>query len=254
MTDEEKLMKHIRTTLSDLATLRWHEDRYASLPLCVIDAVFSIGVNYESTTRTVKSWCKAQTPEWETHCPLRASLNPHSGYCISEFVGLLERHDFQALAAKIFDNRQRTSSRSGILKAEAVYRFAKILQDFRIETFDDTKDDQKNKQVLKIIKEIPGQGSGISFNYFLILAGSENLVKADRMVCRFIENALGKQVSQETVEALVVNACVKLREEFPNLTPRLLDNKIWNYQRRQARSKAQGACSAYCAPVLTGQG
>src|ERR1700687_3580138 len=40
------------------------EHFYASLPLCVIDAVYSIGVNYVATKRTVVAWAKAQSPEW----------------------------------------------------------------------------------------------------------------------------------------------------------------------------------------------
>ena len=36
---------------------------YASLPLCVIDSVFSIGARYESTRRTVIRWATAQEPD-----------------------------------------------------------------------------------------------------------------------------------------------------------------------------------------------
>jgi len=38
----------------------------------------------------------------------------------------------------------------------------------------------------RAIKTIPGQGSGLSYIYFLIVAGNEDGVKADRMVTRFV--------------------------------------------------------------------
>jgi hypothetical protein len=66
----------------------------------------------------------------------------------------------------------------------------------------------------------------------LILAGNQNGVKADRMVIRFVGNALGvRNVAPELAEELVRNASTVLRAEFPTLVPSNLDNKIWNYQR-----------------------
>ena len=53
-----KLVAHIRRTLDDLGTpLSDAAYEYTSLPLCVIDAVFSIGVRYESTENTVRDFC-----------------------------------------------------------------------------------------------------------------------------------------------------------------------------------------------------
>ena len=44
-----KLLQHIRISLPALGNATFSdEDYYASLPLCVIDAVFSIGVRYET--------------------------------------------------------------------------------------------------------------------------------------------------------------------------------------------------------------
>jgi hypothetical protein len=54
----DKVIAHIRCTLDDLSTPPSDAAyEYASLPLCVIDAVFSIGVRYESTERTVNDFC-----------------------------------------------------------------------------------------------------------------------------------------------------------------------------------------------------
>jgi len=40
------------------------EYSYHSLPLCVIGAVFSIGVRYRNAQNAVESWCVAQRPNW----------------------------------------------------------------------------------------------------------------------------------------------------------------------------------------------
>ena len=136
------------------------------------------------------------------------------------------------MANYVFRNRQRTSTRSGILKAEATFRFAKTLQHFGVETFADVLKSGLRYDLQQAIKAIPGQSSGLSYAYFLILAGNQDGVKADRMVTRFVANALGvRNVTPELAEELVRNASTVLRAEFPRLVPSSLDNKIWKYRR-----------------------
>jgi hypothetical protein len=120
------------------------------------------------------------------------------------------------------------------------------LRRFGIETFADVLRLGLRVSVRDSIRNIPGQTSGISYNYFLILAGHTDAVKADRMVTRFVADALGVQsVSQELAETLVREASTVLRPEFPKLVPSVLDNKIWKYQRDRdeiaARSCRPGA-------------
>ena len=71
-------------------------------------------------------------------------------------------------------------------------------------------------------------------------------MKADSMVRRFVANGLGrKSVAPEVAVQLVRSATVVLRQEFPNLVPSVLENKIWNYQRSQdakPKNQCQGDC------------
>jgi len=228
--DVEKLIVHIRRTLTDLSA-PWSgtEYEYASLPLCVIDAVFSLGVRYESTQRTVHEWCLKY--RWE-----ESRTKASSEHTTNDFLKILEAYGnrWEDIASEVFNNRQRTSSRSGILKAEAVYKFSKTLQLFGIQTFADILNLKSHDALGEAIKSIPGQASGLSFHYFLILTGYPNAVKADRMVRRFVANALGvHDVALEQAKDLVIAASKSLQSEFHNLTPSLLDNKIWKYQRDQ---------------------
>lgn len=187
MTDVDRLVHYIRQKLRDLnhglSTVEYH---YSSIPLCVIDAVFSIGVRYESTERTVQEFC--QTYGW----PM-ARRNDGTEKTISDLLAILQKYEnrWEEMANIVFRNRQRTSSRSGILKAEAVYRFAEVLRRFGIETFADAQRLGLQDSVRRAIAMIPGQSSGISYDYFLMLVGHTDHVKADRMVRRFVADALG---------------------------------------------------------------
>jgi hypothetical protein len=199
---------------------------YASLPLCVIDAVFSIGVTYTSTRNTVIRWCESQG--WDR---LRGPETTEQ--TIDAFVDRLRSQSADDLAITAFGNRQRTSAKSGILKAEAVLRFAEVLQAHGVNRLGDTDDPERNAAIEAAVRRIPGQASGISFEYFLMLAGSDQFVKADRMICRYVAAAIGKSaVSPSTARSLLLAAARSLQSIFSDLTPRALDYALWDLQRR----------------------
>jgi hypothetical protein len=227
------LLRYIKLKLIGLHEARLPDEYYyASLPLCVVDAVFSIGVRYESTRRTVRNWCDSQTPAWRMIDRSPRSEQRRSQHTLEEFLGLLKGRDFRSLAQREFNNSQRTSSTNGILKAEATYMFAVALHHAGINDFGDTQEMTRLEKVRPTIIWIKGQGSGLSFDYFLMLSGCDAHVKADRMVRRFVANALGTtDVSAITAQQLVLEACEELKAHFPNLKPRLLDYEIWSYQR-----------------------
>jgi hypothetical protein len=225
----DALIEHIRGIWPDLtALLPEFDDRYQSLPLCVIDAVYSIGARYESTERTVDDYCK-----W-------SHWNYQQEYTVKEFIALLDAFDgdWERLATEVFRNRQRTSSKSGILKAEAVYRFARGLQSCDIKIRADIPKEVEfdpPDRLVSAITAIPGQSSGISLKYFLMLAGYDGAIKPDRMVTRFVADALGRNdVTPDFAETLVLSAHKAIRSQTPGLTAAMLDYGIWFYQRRRS--------------------
>ncbi|MGH6994574.1 MAG: hypothetical protein ACREES_02680, partial [Stellaceae bacterium] len=113
-----------------------------------------------------------------------------------------------------------------------VYCFAKALLDIGIKTLGDTENTTRNDLARDKVCLIPGQRSGISFDYFLMLAGSDHFVKPDRMLCRFVSAALQRPIEPPEAQALVTRVADRLKQFFPRLTPRLLDYVIWSYQRR----------------------
>jgi hypothetical protein len=212
---------------------------YQSLPLCIIDAVFSIGVRYTGTRNTVSKFCR--------HCGLNETSqvrppNIATQLSIADFIAIYDRYGVTGMAEKIYQNRQRTSSDNGILKAEAVLEFARTLRRFEVNYFQDMGKVFENPDFEVAIKKIRGQGSGLSLRYFYMLAGSDDYVKPDRMLARFIESAIHRSLTIEESHDVIVGASKLLAEEYPHLTPRALDHLIWKYQRRQL------AIRAYAAP------
>ncbi len=220
------LAEYCKTHL-DLSTPRDANYGYPHLPLCVIDAVFSIGVRYTSVDNTLARFC-----DFAGISPT-GTLAPAEQLSTSDFILLHESNGLHSMTREIYQNRQRTSPRNSILKAEAVYRFAKTLAQFGAETLPDLPRIQGFPDFETEIKTIPGQRSGISLQAFYMLAGDENTIKPDRMVARFIEQATHQRYNPYQAIRLVIEACRTLQSDFPHLTPRSLDHLIWSYQQKQ---------------------
>ena len=235
--DLESITKNADRVLS-LADVHLTDDYYyASLPLCVIHAVYSIGVRYEGARRLVARYC-ARTDQLRVHVDRCSFPEKSQQESITVFCQRFEQVGLEGMTSDYFGNRQRTSARSGILKAEAVHRFAKVLQHFETEYFQDIAQLANSADFENAIRSIPGQGSGISLQYFWMLAGSDDLVKPDRMIIRFLETALDRKVNVPEALPLLRAVATVLSEKYLQLTPRLLDYAIWQYQRKPSSGAA----------------
>ena len=76
------------------------------------------------------------------------------------------------------------------------------------------------------IRRIPGQSSGISFKYLLMLSGIEGYVKPDRMIIRFIETSSGIKIKPEDCQSNLESTLMIMKQFGFNLTLRQLDNLI----------------------------
>lgn len=247
-TDGERVADKARKVLDLPQTRLGDEYYYHSLPLCVIDAVFSIGVRYAGVQNVVHRYCKHfDVPrlrlDFDELPPCAEQLS------ISALCQQFEMHGVAHMAEVVFDNRQRTSTRNGITKAEAVWRFAQVLRQHKFENLQDMAQAMPEAAVRAILA-IPGQGSGISLEYFGMLAGHVDRIKPDRMVLRFLEDVLQRTVSAAQALGLLKGAVQSLQSDFPELSPRLLDYLIWQWQ-RQAVPPALAAASTP-APVSVG--
>jgi hypothetical protein len=223
------ILEHCKNTL-DFTILTSDPQSYQHLPACVVDTVFSIGARYTSTSNTVMRFC--------TQLGLTVlGTNPRpptiQQFSLSDFLALYETASADTLARTLYQNSQRTSTRNGILKAEAVQRFGQVLQTNKVEYLQDVDRIIGQTSFEQAIQQIPGQRSGISLRYFYILTGSANHVKPDRMILRFIKTATGRLVSIDEAESAIRQACALLQPDYPKLTLARLDNIIWRYQQTQ---------------------
>jgi hypothetical protein len=240
LTDNEinKIADYFKKNIMDIKPLN-NEYYYNHVSLCVIDAVWSIGVRYQHVKNVVQRYCNKREL-----VPYRnKNLRDSSSYpeikqqeSICDFIKYVEGFSFEKLAVNIFKNRQRTSTINGILKAEAVVNFAKVLSKYDVNYFQDiTKKIENNKSFEIDIKNISGQKSGLSLNNFYILTGDENKITAGRMVERFLSGLTGRP--QDTINSLCA------QDAFERLllvlndnrieSVRHLDNIVWNYQRNK---------------------
>jgi hypothetical protein len=229
--DATAVAAHAERVLPLAAAVLGDEYYYQSLPLCVIDAVFSIGVRYAGTRRVVVRYC-----EFTRQRRIRTGRElppPAEQETMSAFCDQPEQADPAAMAERVYGSRQRTSTKNGILKAEAAARFAGALRAHGVECFQDVPRVADSARFEADIRAIPGQGSGISLQYFWMLAGSDDFIKPDRMVLRFLQAALSRPVPVREAATLMRAGCRRLAAKYPALTPRLLDHEVWKYQREQ---------------------
>ena len=195
---------------------------YGHLILCVIDSVFSIGVRYQSVKNTINHFCDYYKIE---------KFTKKNDLTNSYILQLMEQSTIDELTEMVFQNKQRTSSVNGIRKSQAVLLFLKTIIKYKVESFKDLDKILNNDKFENEIREIPGQKSGISLKYFFMLAGSEDLIKPDRMIIRFLEHETGKKLSLNDCQLVLTEVSKNLNEIGFKITPKKLDNLIWNYQR-----------------------
>jgi len=215
---------------------------YKHLPLCVIDAVFSLGIRYSTVQKVVRNFC--QYTGWECFRNQRNFPPVSQQHSISDLLNIYNNFrtgtkiDFQKVANTVFKNRCRSIPRkNGPLKAETVYKFALELQKSGINYFQDLANIVNSPSSLKLlesrIRKIPGLKSGIGFNYFLMLSGNCNTAKPDRMVKRYLGwlYCSDEEMSESSAILLLKDLLYRLQSYMPSLTLRELDYAIWSFQK-----------------------
>ena len=201
---------------------------YTCLPLCLLDAIYSIGALYTSTVNVVKRYCDRYGIKPYSECG-GASAEDHN---ISELIKNISKEGVESFAGRVVKNRQRTSSTNGILKAQAVLECAKVLQEYGIETKSDFQE-KLNGEVEEEFKKVKGQNSGVSLDYLKMLCGDEDTFKEDRQILCFLKEHSNQKLGCNGAKPLMDAILGKLKENgrHPNLNMRRLDYVIWNYQK-----------------------
>lgn len=200
---------------------------YQNLPLCLLDAVYSMGVRYGSTRKVTARYAAYYVPQ-----------GTNANHTISEFLKNIENAGgAKNFAENVLNNKQRTATRNGILKSESCELVAKELQKRGIETISDFRNYSDKNELDKAICSTKSQSSGIMLKYLYMLAGDENMVKPDRMISRYIGLVLPRIKDHDDMVELVCRASDELKKSYPRLCPRALDHSIWEYQRAKTIKK-----------------
>jgi len=211
---------------------------WTSLSYCVLDAVWSIGARYDSVVvplvRGVASAHGDDTPTAPSDGPIPADPLPLDAF-------LSSYPDVGALST--VTNAQRTSTRSGILKADAALRYAAILQAHGLTARVDAHQALSEPPLVDDIdRELAGvPGDGVRRPYLWMLVGSNDRVKPDRMILRFL-GRYGGPTTTEAAHQVLTELARDLTTESTSITPWMIDHAIWRAERtrRPGRKRATG--------------
>jgi hypothetical protein len=211
------LLEHIQVLGEPTEWAPW--TTYQSLALVTIDSLWSSGVRYTGVRNVIARYRAARA---------RAGADADRD-TPKELARFIEDAGGAEGFAEVVANRQRTSSQGGILKAEAVALAADVLIDAGMSVPADIA--AATPEELAKMRDrwtaIRGQGSGLSWDYFLMLTGQQG-VKADRMIRRFVADALGRDgrgISESDARTLVTEAAGRLGIGLSRL-----DYAIWLHQ------------------------
>lgn len=235
MNDLDKAIKHIKEQLGDNIkdAKLGNEFFYQSITLAAIDTIYSAQSHFSTVqainTRYCKKYNLVQFREIRNELPPKESQEK-----VKDLINRLEEKGTQFFVNEIF-NKTKIAGR---LKAEIVVDLLKVLDKSGIQTFQDINqtlnNQKKTEKLVSAITAIHGIGPAL-YRYFLMLSGDDNLVKPDTMILRFLSDCLGRKVREEEAVLLIQEAAKILKKQSPNLTPRLLDYVIWNYQRNKSQ-------------------
>ena len=220
---KKSLCKNLKDKLNLLNMVLGKEYSYSCLPLAALDAVYSIRQNYTQTQKVVDNYCK-----YYGIVKYKSSSNK-TMHTVSEFMNNIGEKGAKQFAAEVLKSKNMTAGRNPISKAKAVYMFCEILRENKIESFEDFAKSDKDK-LEKELLQVHGQGQA-AVRYFFMLCGDDNFCKPDVHVLKFLSEVTGKKINADEVQKLLETAANELKNDYPNMTVRLLDYIIWNYQR-----------------------
>lgn len=188
-----------------------------SLALCIVDAIWSMGVHYQGVKNVIKQYEVWLAAKGRGPAKIRSAW---------ELADDIESVGGDREFADAVGNHSLTSTKNGVLKASAAHAAALALSGMGVETTEHLRKRHSDPDVKAAWTAVPGQRSGISWHYLCILAGVDD-VKADRMICRFVALANGAPVSPDVAYRAVRGAHELLTADGTKLTLRALDNAIW---------------------------
>lgn len=208
--------------------MRPRERRWSSVTYCVLDAVWSIGISYDRHVVPAVRRVTAAAGDAEPVVPVDA-LPSSDPVPLSAFRETYRTSDELVTVT----TAHRTSSRSGILKAEAALRYADVLIEEGVDTLPDAakalEDFARVDEISARLRQIPGDG--VRTGYFWMLVGDDDTVKPDRMILRFLKRHGTETDVTGAKDVLRALAAELTTTSNHRVTPWMVDHAIWNAER-----------------------
>jgi hypothetical protein len=194
------------------------------LALCVIDSVQSTGVTYSSVKNVVARYRAYR----------RAQGGDPNADGVTELLATFDELRDPDGWAQTIGNNNRTSTRGGVLKSQAIHDAARVLEAQGIGTTTalrkSAEDGVQLEQVRRAWCAVKGQRSGITWHYMQMLAGIEG-VKPDRMICRFVADSL--ELPRRSVTPPFALKILTAAAKEMGMSPTDLDHAVWQFQRNR---------------------
>lgn len=220
------------------------ERRWVSLSFAITDAVWSISADYDAVV--VPLVRKKLAAKFGVDQPTMPPMDPIG----DDPLPLTSLAELSVEELTALTNRQRTSTRGGILKSDAVLRYARIFTDHNvatmrdaIELFDDTP---RFDAINSALRQVPGEGGdGVRRGYLWMIIGKDDLIKPDRMVLRWLDHqdvTADPSRARRIVEQLIPEVSRNLGRPVSAWE---IDHAMWNAGRalkqRRGRRASRGA-------------
>lgn len=195
---------------------------YPSLPICLIDCVYSLRAKYVVVTSPIveryKEFVKQQGLDLENDT-------------ISKFLENIEcTGGIQKFGHEILKSQSKLGGSAKIPKEQVVYKIAEYLRTLKVETMQDFQNFENQELLSVVLFGVRGfKTAGV--NYLFMLCGDSDRCKPDTHVHHAIKDACNQDVSDEECQEVFADAVTILRKNYPTLTVRQLDGIIWSAYR-----------------------
>ena len=202
------------------------ERRWVSLSLCIADAVWSIGAHYDNVVVPLVRKLATKFSVEQPTIPMSESLG-------ADPLPLAELADLTVDELIPLTNRQNTSTRGGIRKADAVLRYIHVFRSHGVKDLGDAivlfGDDERFAAVNADLRKVPGEGAhAVRRDYLWMLIGQDDLIKPDRMVLRWFRRhgvTVDPVGARDLIAALVPAVSAGLKRP---VTAWEIDHALWN--------------------------
>lgn len=194
---------------------------YANLPLCLVDAVFSLREPYSQVRCTVVRFGRY----WDANFGPPRAGSPE--LMLSTFTTVVEVLPAEQLARDMFQDAHKAPGCRELFKAAVVVDLAQRLCSAGIETREDVLMEEHQTALHEAVTNTRGIGP-VGLRYLRMLCGDEDEAKPDVWILRFLqEDVLTRHVSEDEAVGLLRAATEIIRADVPWLTLRAVDHAVW---------------------------